>query len=501
MTAVSENLDRRFQSFISNEQPFYFFKGLSEYLAYALATPILKAVVNAQLAERDARYAEIAGLEEKAVTEMQQAKTKLLAVVEKTGMDTKSLRRIRAMSDANLIEELNAYERGDYHRTGRRSDNLQHYLFEVAANIRSAGHENKIREFVATSDQYEEYERHKNGSSMYHVFGNEHGRFIFSQTWPDRFQTETLLAKERGLKPWGDFEALLRFKSAYNAVSKNGDFTSILQEENFDIFPVPINDDKVAIAFMAEDLQILMGDGHSTYRNRYSHTPDEIRELRVDTFKAHSNIVHGHLMSVATTMLETHTVNDLAIEVYDALKTRSDAMPSTKEGNFAELDERDLLKSLAIGHLYISKEDARKAILSLEASGKISLADGDSGFPNHDRGGANYHYRYKIAARATTEPACATKELSVADKKRLFILEKLKEEHDLAPKQNARPTMLQEAIVVYAQRAGEINIPRHKFVSWQNECGITDYYQLQNILATFQQEGLIESFRILDEYE
>ncbi len=397
MSTVSEHLERRFQSFISNEQPLGFFKGLSEYVTYVLATPSLKTVIDAQIAERDARYAQIAELEEKAVAEMREAKEKLLAVVEKTGMDTTTLQRIGSMSGGNLIEELNAYENDTYHRSGRRSDTLQHYLFEVAANIRSAGHEEKIQEFVATSDQYEEYDHRMNGPSMYFVSGNEHGMFIFSQTWPERFQIEELLKKERELKPWGDFEALLRFKGAYDAVSENGDFTSILQEGTSHIFPLVTNDDKVAMAMMAEDVQIFMGDGRDTYRHRYSHMPDAIRELSVDAFKVHTNVVHGRLMSVAGTAPEMHTT-----------------------------------------------------------------------------------------------------ELSAADKKRLFILEKLKEEWDLVPKRSTGPTMIQEAVVVYEHRAGEAKIPQRTFNRWITEGGLDGYYQLESILATFKQEGLISSSRTYD---
>lgn len=94
----------------------------------------------------------------------------------------------------------------------------------------------------------------------------------------------------------------------------------------------------------------------------------------------------------------------------------------------------------------------------------------------------------------------STKELSAADKKRLFILERLKEEWDLAPKQNSGPTMLQAGLVVYQHHAGEIDVPWYRFSAWLEQCGI-DFYQLQNILTTFQQEELLESFSVHSEYE
>jgi len=67
------------------------------------------------------------------------------------------------------------------------------------------------------------------------------------------------------------------------------------------------------------------------------------------------------------------------------------------------------------------------------------------------------------------------KELSSADKKKLFILEKLKEEWDLAP-HNTDPV--------------KIKIAGNRVHRWMNEVGI-DYYQLTTILMSFEVEDLI----------
>jgi hypothetical protein len=90
------------------------------------------------------------------------------------------------------------------------------------------------------------------------------------------------------------------------------------------------------------------------------------------------------------------------------------------------------------------------------------------------------------------------RQISEADKKRLYILEKLKEAWDLAPKKNSGQQMRQEALMVYEQRAGEVKIHENRFHRWFAECGI-DGYELAGILTTFQQEGLVTKFNFVDE--
>jgi hypothetical protein len=86
------------------------------------------------------------------------------------------------------------------------------------------------------------------------------------------------------------------------------------------------------------------------------------------------------------------------------------------------------------------------------------------------------------------------KELSAADKKKLYILEKLKEEWELVPKLSTGP-----GLVVYQHPARETDIPTTRVNDWMNRCGIEDIQQLENILTIFQQEGLIEGFNVIDE--
>lgn len=69
--------------------------------------------------------------------------------------------------------------------------------------------------------------------------------------------------------------------------------------------------------------------------------------------------------------------------------------------------------------------------------------------------------------------------LSAADRKKLCILEKLKEEWDLTP-----------------DRA---KISQIKHSLWLRDCGITDYYEFEAILNLLKKEKLINLFHFVDE--
>jgi hypothetical protein len=267
MATIAEQLDRDFQSVIRNEKPYLFFKGLIAYIDFVLSKPALEAVFEMQIAERDTKNAKVIQLEEKALTEMREAKAKLLAIIENNGIDTDSFKRFRVFSGtANLIEEMEVFERDEYQKSGWHSDNLESYLFDIAANLRAAGYEKEIDAFIVSSDTYDAYWQRIDGPGHYTIFGDEKNAFIFSEARPQRFELLARIEKERGFKLWGDFEALLQFKEAYDEVAANGGFSTILRSE---VIHTPLDaDNKRVIALMAEDLQILMGDGQDTYRSR-----------------------------------------------------------------------------------------------------------------------------------------------------------------------------------------------------------------------------------------
>lgn len=79
-----------------------------------------------------------------------------------------------------------------------------------------------------------------------------------------------------------------------------------------------------------------------------------------------------------------------------------------------------------------------------------------------------------------TEKPTAISEPSNADKKKLCILEKLKEEWELSP--------------------DKVTIPQRKYHQWAEECGITDDYQFNAVLNALKNDGLIHKFSFISNY-
>jgi len=91
--------------------------------------------------------------------------------------------------------------------------------------------------------------------------------------------------------------------------------------------------------------------------------------------------------------------------------------------------------------------------------------------------------------------------LSAADKKKLAVLEKLKTKWELTPKAGQKPIMIQAGVYGYMRPAGEAWISQKEVHAFINECGLSDYYELEGILSIFMEEGLITDFENRNEYE
>ncbi len=87
-------------------------------------------------------------------------------------------------------------------------------------------------------------------------------------------------------------------------------------------------------------------------------------------------------------------------------------------------------------------------------------------------------------------------------KKIVYILEKLKEEWDLIPKEPKHYYQWIEHYdyIVPNKKVIKANISHKKFSDWIANAGLSDFYELQNILATLQQEGLISNINFTDEF-
>ena len=82
--------------------------------------------------------------------------------------------------------------------------------------------------------------------------------------------------------------------------------------------------------------------------------------------------------------------------------------------------------------------------------------------------------------------------LTTANRKKLCVLEKLKEEWDLTPETPVRTHVYFG--YSHIRPAGEARLYGQKLSTWIQECSLNDRLELENVLAIFQQEGLISKF-------
>ncbi|MEK7576146.1 MAG: hypothetical protein AAB482_00455 [Patescibacteria group bacterium] len=215
---IAKNLEYNYSTFINRESPFEFFKGLAAYLEYALSEPALKKVFDEQLNERRILIKEIEILEGKIRMELDEAKNTLVNIIQKNKIDIALFNRHQTRSfpdDTNILQELESFEKGDSIGSIFVSDDIEQHLFDIAANLLQAGYKKELQEFILMSDEYAEYRSRINGPDRWVVTDNQHGNFVFSKTWPERWEKSEGFERERMLKLWGYFELLLQFNASY----------------------------------------------------------------------------------------------------------------------------------------------------------------------------------------------------------------------------------------------------------------------------------------------
>ena len=113
---IEKHLERLYQTALEQENTLDFFKGINAYAEYVLGTPILKAVVDEQMAERAERYEKLELAEKTAVEEMLVSKERLFAIIKEKGVKTSDFVRHSTFAHepfTDIVVELGAYERGE----------------------------------------------------------------------------------------------------------------------------------------------------------------------------------------------------------------------------------------------------------------------------------------------------------------------------------------------------------------------------------------------------
>ena len=299
---IEKHLARLYTTALEQEDNLAFFKGINAYTEYVLATPILKAVVDAEMAERAGRYEKLEQAEKTAMEEMIVSKDKLVAVVKNNAIDTKDFTRqttIESPHHPTILLELEAFARGEIDKGQHyRSDSFHGYLFDMASNLNKAGYGKELGDIVVSQEQYREYYPRIRGTNGYWFSDDAGERFIFSQTWAERHEQEALLERERALKDWGAVAQLIELKCAFDAVVNNVSFWEMHTNKSpYAHFFKP--EDLPDIGYMAEDLSFLMGhlrdDTPRKFRTDRLHA-SPLDKLDVVAFKSITQTVHNLLM-------------------------------------------------------------------------------------------------------------------------------------------------------------------------------------------------------------
>jgi hypothetical protein len=83
------------------------------------------------------------------------------------------------------------------------------------------------------------------------------------------------------------------------------------------------------------------------------------------------------------------------------------------------------------------------------------------------------------------------------DARTLFVLEKLREEYEIARRQGF-PSRKRDRYSQYS-RSHDAEIPEKRWRAWANERGI-DYVQLEAVLKILENEGLLEEYDFIPDY-
>lgn len=294
MRSEQTHLERSYKSFIDRGQTLAFFTGLAGYLDEVFNTPELENHFGDQLRDRNAKYLEIRKLEEQSVLEMRQAKKKLQAILRKRKIKVQMLRRFNThpfSPDTDIIEEMEAYEKGRAWGGRYLSLTLNDFLFDIAASVLGLGYGSDVAEFVVSPAEYSAYYKRINGPGSVIIAGNEITHFIFSPTLPARCELTNLVERERRMKPWGQYEKLYQFRCMYQRAARNAEIVPIFQSADKYLLPEA---DAVEMNFMQLELEELV----ERPLHRRTSVPRVVDHLSLENLKLAVQTVHGHLMRV-----------------------------------------------------------------------------------------------------------------------------------------------------------------------------------------------------------
>jgi len=293
MKNVIDVLRDQYNATISQEDDWGFFSVLASYINYILETPTLRKITDEIMGKKQKEYDKLAKLEEKSLQELKQAENKLLKIVEKNNISHTSLTpdwsSIPNPPRMNTLETLKAFEEGHISISGFKSNNLEKFLFDIAASILKQGYQSELKDFLVLNEEYGLYYSKADGKIS--INSNTRGNFIFSNTLKLRREQSEFIEKTEKFELWGAFNALLKFQKAFLEKSQNKSLDYICQKYGEGVRNHQEGHDAVDIAFFAQDLgEITESKGGRLvdYRSRH--------HLKKDDFKNYASMVNAYLI-------------------------------------------------------------------------------------------------------------------------------------------------------------------------------------------------------------
>jgi hypothetical protein len=298
MVTNNQALDTRFNSFIERKTPWAFFTGLGDYIRYALAMPVFKTVIRKQFDIYRSHLERINDAESQTLFEMRTAKDELLKIIKAKNINAKLFEKgfssIPSVPghEEDIIEQLEKFEAGKIQVGGFHSDYLNMFLFDIAANLLKLGYAYDLKKFIVTDKEYSNYFARINGPQSGVVFGrNTRGNFIFSKTWPIRFEATRVMESAREIEAWGAFIAILKFHIAQQEAAKDSGVEWVLQNCVSDPdFPFD-GKDAVDVYHIVNDIKTVLKN-HGT-------SDIGLKSLHINDLRIRVTTVHFQLMQTA----------------------------------------------------------------------------------------------------------------------------------------------------------------------------------------------------------
>ena len=293
MSEVSD-LKEQYNAVINQETDWGFFVSLAGYVDYILEMPALKKITDEVMLMKQKEYDKLAGLEDKAIKELEIARVKLLKIIKNNNISPDSLgfghNAVPQSVFKNILDELEAFEEGTrYSISGFKSDNLMNFLLDIASSLFKLGHKSLVKDFLVSNEEYERY--YYEPDSRFRIKGDEeNGNFIFSNTLKLRREQTKLIKNAERYELWGAFNAIFKLQRAFLEKSKHVCYDDIIKKYSSDKRNCQEAGDAVDIVFYAEGLTAISGD-----KSSFANQNTQYLFKKID-FKNHLSRVNTYLL-------------------------------------------------------------------------------------------------------------------------------------------------------------------------------------------------------------